>query len=300
LIRINCSQFASGFTIVPAGSGLPGGGGSTIQGFRITNYSSNAITIFKGADSNVIANNEIGFAPLPVSGTYLKNTTVAPQCRGIGIQSSSNTIRGNTISGVDNAITLAGDITASPAVPCRNNTIERNFIGTDPSGAKKIGNTSDGIFVAAGAQDNLIGPGNVLSGMASAGVELLDATATGNKIFGNMIGVNANGSAAIGNGELGVLIANGAANNWVGGPYGGSYAGNIISANALGGVAIGTAEFPGTDGTNDNHVEGNLIGCDAKESKVLGAQGIGVTVQLKIKRQRAPQKRHRWPDDARH
>lgn len=158
LIRINCNQFASGFTIVPAGSGLPGGGGSTIQGLRIVNYSSNAITIFKGANSNLIANNYIGFTPL-AGGSYLKNTTLAPLCRGIGLQSSNNIIRGNTISGVDNAIVLAGDLSTSPAVLCRNNTIEGNFIGTDPTGQTTIGNRSDGIFLTAGAQDNLIGPG---------------------------------------------------------------------------------------------------------------------------------------------
>lgn len=284
LIRINCNQFASGFTVVPAGSGLPGGGGSTIQGFRIINYSSNAITIFKGADSNLIANNHIGFAPLPAPGTYFKNTTVAPLCRGIGMESSSNVIRGNTISGVHNAITLAGDIFAQPPVLCRNNSIRDNFIGTDPTGTTRIGNDSDAIFLTAGAQDNLIGPDNVLSGNASAGVELLEPTATNNRIFANMIGLNAAGTGAIPNGELGVLIAGGASNNWVGGPYGGAYAGNVICASGFGGIAIGTAEFPGPDGSNDNHVEGNFIGTDRTETRVFGQQISGVTVQTSSKR----------------
>jgi hypothetical protein len=283
LIRINCNSFASGFTIVPAGNGLPGGGGSTIQGFRIINYASNAITIFRGADSNLIADNQIGFAPTG-NGTYFRNVSVSAECRGIGLESSSNVIRGNTISGVHNGITLAGDVSSSPPVPCQNNTIERNFIGTDPTGTTKIGNDSDGIFLTGTAQNNLIGPGNVLSGMASAGVELLHEASTGNRIFGNMIGVNAAGTAAIPNGELGVLIANGASNNWVGGPYGGAYAGNVISGCGLGGVAIGTSEFPGIDGSNDNHVEGNFIGSDRAETKAVGTQVSGVTVQDKSKR----------------
>lgn len=284
LIRINCNLFASGFTVVPAGSGLPGGGGSTIQGFRIINYSSNAITIFKGADSNLIANNHIGFAPLPVPGTYFKNTTVAPECRGIGMESSSNVIRGNTISGVHNAIVMAGDIFAPTPMLCRYNSIHQNFIGTDPTGASRIGNDSDAIFLTAGAQENLIGPGNVLSGNASAGVELLDSAATYNRIFGNIIGLNAAGTEAIPNGELGVLIAGGASNNWVGGPYGGAYAGNVICASGFGGVAIGTAEFPGPDGSNDNHVEGNFIGTDGTETRTFGQQISGVTVQTQSKR----------------
>ena len=283
LIRINCNGFASGFTIVAPGNGLPGGGGSTIQGFRIINYGSNAITILRGADSNTIADNQIGFAPLPVAGTFFRNVTVAPFCRGIGIASSSNIIRGNTISGVDNAITV-GDNVDDPAsisgTVFKNNSFERNFIGTDATGMINVGNTSDGIFFGAGCQQNLIGPGNVLSGMVSTGVEFLHHTVSDNKVFGNLIGLNAAGTGVIGNGELGVLIANGASNNWVGGP-GGAYPGNVISGNGLGGIAIGTAEWPGPDGSNNNHVDGNLIGTDAAESKPLGIQISGVTVQAK-------------------
>ena len=284
LIRINCNKFASGFTIVPALNNLPGGGGSTINGFRIMNYTSNAITIFKGANSNVITNNHIGWAPLKTPGTYFKNTSVSPECRGIGMESSSNVIRGNTISGVHNGITMAGDIFAAKPMFCRKNVIEHNFIGTDPTGTSIIGNDSDAIFLTAGAQENLIGPGNVLSGNVSAGVELLDAAATDNRIFGNMIGVNVSGTEALPNGELGILIANGASNNWVGGPYGGRYAGNVISASGFGAIAIGTSEFPGVDGSNDNHIEGNLIGSDLAETKALGTQVSGITIQNKSKR----------------
>jgi hypothetical protein len=283
LIRINCNQFASGFAIVPAGSGLPGGGGSTIQGFRIINYSSNAITIFMSADSNLIANNHIGFTPLG-NGTYFKNTSVSPQCRGIGIESNNNVIRGNTISGTHNAITLGFDINLPTSPISTNNSFQNNFIGTDPTGTVKIGNASDGIFFGAGCQQNFIGPGNVFSGNASAGVELLHPTATNNRVFGNMIGLNAAGTELIANGELGVLIANGAANNWVGGPYGGAYAGNVISGNGFGGVAIGTGEFPVPDGSNDNHVEGNIIGADAAETRALGTQVSGVVVGMRSKR----------------
>lgn len=282
-IRINCNGRDSGFDVVPVGSGLPGGGGSTIQGFRITNYVSNAITLFSKADGSTIADNQIGFTPLATPGTFSKNVTAHPGCRGIGIASSSNIIRGNTISGVDNAITLGPD--GNPLfVACKRNTFENNFIGTDSTGLIKIGNTSDGIFLGAGAQLNFIGPGNVLSGMDSSGVELLDPTATGNIIFENIIGLNATGTGVIGNGELGVLIANGAANNSVGGAYGGIYPGNVISGNTIGGLAIGTDAFPGVNGTNDNHVEGNFIGTNAAQTKTLGMQNSGVTVQNQSKR----------------
>lgn len=291
VIRINCAGLNSGFNIVPASAGIPPlstgaastGGGSTIRGFRIINYASNAITLSRGADGSTVADNCLGFQPLLVPGTFLKNSTLFPGARGLGIQSSSNVIRGNTISGVDNAVTLGEDITAATGALCKGNSLQENRIGTDPSGSFAIGNASDGIFLGAGAQDNYIGPGNVLAGMASSGVELLHPTATGNVIFGNMIGVNAAGTDVIPNGELGVLIANGASNNWVGGPYGGSFPGNVIAGNPLGGVAIGTDEFPGVDGSNNNHVEGNLIGTDAGQTRALGTQISGITVQSKSK-----------------
>ena len=290
LIRINCNGLNAAFNVVGAVNGIPPlstgevstGAGSRIQGFRIVNYRSNGITLSRGADGNTVANNYIGFAPL-TPGTFFKNADLYPECRGIGIQSSSNVIRGNTISGVDNAITLGDDIAAPTGTIYRGNSFQRNFIGTDPTGATKIGNASDGIFLGAGAQDNFIGPGNVISGMASAGVELLHATATGNTIFANIIGLNAAGTEAISNGGLGVLIANGAASNWVGGPYGGAYSGNIISGNRYGGVAIGTDEFAGPNGSNNNRVEGNFIGTDGTKSAGLGAQISGVTVQSNSK-----------------
>lgn len=294
LIRINASKLDSAFCLVgnvagipPLSNGAPStGSGSTIRGFRIINYGSNGVTILKGANSNLIADNYIGFAPLAALGTYFRNVSVSRLCGGIGIQSDSNVIRGNTISGTYNAIVMGEDVDNPPAITgaiFKNNKFEQNFVGTNPTGTAKIGNDSDGIFFGAGCQQNLIGPGNVLSGNNSAGVEFLHHTDTGNRIFGNMIGLNAAGTELLANGEVGVLIANGAANNWVGGPVGGAYAGNVISGNGHGGVAIGTAEFPGPDGSNNNRVEGNIIGTDAAESKVLGTQFSGVSVQNKSK-----------------
>ena len=294
LIRINCSKLNSGFHIVgnvagipPLSDGTPSSGtGSSIQGFRIINYNANAITITQGANSTLIANNYIGFGPTDASGAYFRNVSVSKLCGGIGIQSNSNVIRRNTISGTYNAIVVGEDVDTPGAVTgavFRKNTFEENFIGTDPTGTTKLGNDSDGIFFGAGCHQNLIGPGNVISGNSSGGVEFLHATVTDNRIFGNLIGVNAAGTEAIPNGELGILIANGASNNRVGGD-GNPYGGNVIAASGFGGVAIGTAEFPGPDGSNDNIVEGNFIGTDRNETKAFGSQLSGVTVQSKSKR----------------
>ena len=70
-----------------------------------------------------------------------------------------------------------------------------NLIGTTGSGAGPLGNAQDGVFLAAGAIDNLIGgtapaAGNLISANQSNGVELFSA-ATGNQVLGNRIGTDA-------------------------------------------------------------------------------------------------------------
>ena len=282
-IRIDANGQASAILLVgnvpnvpPTSNGAPAtSSGSTVQGVQVVNYSSNAITIFKESQGNFIQNNWMGFRSIPGSTNYWHNSDTYPNSRGIGLQSSFNTIRYNTISGVSNAITIGDDISAPSGIVYKTNSIQHNFIGTDPTGSFKIGNDSDGVFLGAGARENFIGPTNVLSGMASSGVELLHSTNYGNVIFANMIGLNAAGTAIIANGELGVLVANGATFNEVGGPFGG----NVISGNPLGGVAIGTKEFPGSNGTNGNYVEFNLMGTDYSGVKPLGTQTTAVTVQ---------------------
>ena len=262
--------------IPPTSSGgVSTSSGSTIQGFQIVNYKSNGITIFKESQGNWIQENWIGFKRESGSKKYWHNAKVHPYSRGIGLQSSFNTIRQNTISGVDNAITIGEAIEDTWSGDYYlTNAIERNFIGTDPTGSHKIGNASDGIFLGAGAKENFLGPGNVISGNASSGVELLHHTNYGNIIIGSIIGLNAEGTAAIPNDELGVLIAGGATFNDVGGPSGG----NIIAGNTLGGVCIGMGIFPGPDGTNGNYVEFNLIGTDGTGKKIIPGQGTAVTV----------------------
>ena len=284
-IQIDANGLASAFLFVGNVAGIPptstgeisSSSGSTLQGLQIANYSSNAVTIFKESQGNWIQENWIGFVAGPGSQNYWLNAKAHPLSRGIGLQSSFNTIRYNTISGVDNAITIGDDIEQASGRIYKTNSIQHNFIGTDPTGTARIGNESDGVFLGAGAQENFIGPANVISGMDSSGVELLHSSNYGNVIFANMIGMNAAGTEAIPNGELGVLIANGATFNEVGGPFGG----NVISGNTLGGVAIGTPEFPGADGTNGNYVEFNFIGTDVDGSRIIEGQRTAVTVQTK-------------------
>ena len=247
--------------------------GSTIRGLAMAQYAANAVTILKGSSGNTIERNWIGFSVDP-GGAVRPTATAGTYQAAIGIQANDNVVRDNTIAGVYNGIVMGEDILRTwSGTVYSGNTIRDNRIGTNPAGtsATGYGNRSDGIFFGAGCQRNVVGPGNVLSGNASAGVEFLHSSVTGNVVFANKIGTNAAGTVAIGNGELGVLVANGAAGNTIGGPSGG----NLIAGNRLGGVALGTAAFRGASG---NTVQGNVIGMNAAKSGALGTQQVGISV----------------------
>ena len=118
------------------------------------------------------------------------------------------------------------------------------------------------------------------------GIAIEESGSTGNVVEGNYLGTDVSGLTALPNGTpgvtvgsgVGVLIANGAIGNTVGGPMAGS--GNIVSGNADIGVQIAG------QGTISNLVEGNYLGSDVSGSKALpnGTPGLivgsGVGVQI--------------------
>ena len=177
----------------------------------------------------------------------------------IGQAGAGNLISGNTGQGVE-----VSDASGA--------TIAANYIGTNAAGTAALGNTGVGVLLMDGATAVTIGgdsgvDGNVISGNASYGVEL-DAASGGNTIQGNFIGTNAAGTAAVGNGNVGVFVAS--ASNTIGGIAGA--AGNVISGNASGGL-----EFSGSSATS-NVVAGNLIGIDASGLVALANFGSGISI----------------------
>jgi len=139
--------------------------------------------------------------------------------------------------------------------------IAGNFIGTDATGLTPRPNGKNGIHIE-GSNNNLIGGNapfarNIISGNAllnynGAGVLVSGVFAANNKIQGNFIGTNKNGTAAINNHQMGVMMDSQANNNTVGGTTAGER--NIISGNATFGVYVFNSNF--------NLIEGNYIGTD--------------------------------------
>jgi titin len=174
-----------------------------------------------------------------------------------------NLISGNADSGV--RIVGAGT---------NGNVVSGNYIGVDITGGAALANNGSGVYIALGAQNNLIGGNdtsehNVISGNAHVGVEILDANTTGNTISGNFIGTIANGLSELGNQEYGVAIQLGAQNNLIGGDSEGER--NVISGNDWDGVMIAS------DGTTGNIISGNYIGLNANGLS-LGNGDAGVWI----------------------
>src|SRR5207237_1346359 len=138
------------------------------------------------------------------------------------------------------------------------NVVQGNFIGTDITGTQNLGNGLRGITLLDSAGNSIggtaAGAGNLISGNgagAQAGIPPGGANTQFNLVQGNFIGTDASGTAPLGgairssNGS-GIEIADGAANNTIGGPV--AVAGNTIAYNAGVGVLIFNATAAATTG----------------------------------------------------
>jgi hypothetical protein len=173
-------------------------------------------------------------------------------------------------------------------------TIQGNFLGTDPTGTSIVGNHEGDLIVTSA--NNTIGGAtvadrNILSGggfyplspsgmpvlptMPADGVLILGSTATGNVVAGNYIGTDVSGRVALGNVRAGIVIAM-ASGNTIGGATAGDA--NLISGNfgAPGIVIIGNA--PLGVPANDNVVEHNIIGTDVTQTRPLGNGWSGISI----------------------
>ena len=171
-----------------------------------------------------------------------------------------NVISGNTVAGVE--VRDAGFLTMR---------IEGNYIGLDESGARAIPNDV-GLFVNGNARLVEIGAAtasaaNVVSGnRVGIAIEQFAHAVT---VRGNMIGLDAEGRAAVPNSEDGISVVAGAREVVIGGAEPG--AGNWIAGN---GNAIVVADR----GTSDVRVQGNTLGL-ATDGIVVIPNQTGISVR---------------------
>ena len=126
-----------------------------------------------------------------------------------------------------------------------------NYIGTDVGGTLDQGNGGAGIQASGGSGIIIGGVNatdlNLISGNSGDGILL--SGHTNGTVQGNNIGVDKNGTTALGNTGDGILIFFGS-NNQIGGTI--LAARNIVSANTSEGIYIRSS--------TDNKVENNYIG----------------------------------------
>ncbi len=187
---------------------------------------------------------------------------------------------GNVISGNSggNGVMLGG----SGGTLASNNFVQGNYIGTNAAGTAALLN-GGGITITG--PDNIVGgttasARNVISGNGTRGILITSGvsgpSAFNNTIQGNYIGTDVTGNVALANGFEGIWIINGAANNTIGGEVAG--AGNVISGNNATGLHLGS----NTGGASENNVvQGNIIGLTASGDTGLGNSGHGILIITK-------------------
>lgn len=191
------------------------------------------------------------------------NTVQANTKQGIQVSDGAH---GNTI-GPDNVLsgnTEYGVWISGPSTS--GNIVRGNRIGTNSAGTGARANGFGGVIVTDGSHDNVIDGGNVISGNANAGIWLTGAGVDGNTVSGNFLGMNAAGTAAIPNSFVGLYVLAGAAGNTV--------SGNVIAGN---GDGFGYGMVIGDPGSDDNVVDGNLIGV-LRNGTALGNAFSGIAV----------------------
>ena len=254
-------EISDGSRLNTVGGTAPGAGnvisGNTSQGILIRN----SATMGNKVAGNFIGLNAAGTAAV-ANGFSGVEIGAAAQFNSVGgtTPGARNVISGNTIQGVY----LNGAGTNS-------NLVSGNYIGTNAAGGAAVPNAGDGVEIWNGPSGNTIGgatigAGNVISGNANRNVLIIAASS--NTVAGNLIGLNAAGTATLVNGGPGIQMWGGATGNTIGGTSGGR---NFICGNTGEGMTISDP------GTNANIIVGNSIGT-TPTGAIVANSGNGISI----------------------
>jgi parallel beta-helix repeat protein len=270
---------------VPANyiGGIDAGGGGPLAGLGnlISGNTGNGIQIEgNGASDSQIEGNFIGTNAAGTTalanggaGVAITNGASGNVVGGIssnngGLAGAGNLISGNTGGGIA--------ISRGSTPGSNNNTIQGNFIGTDLTGTRSVGNQNDGVRIAESSGNTVggesTGTGNLIAGNTAGstdpgnGVLIIGPGAAGtsvnpgannNVVIGNLVGSSLTRTTALANQASGVAIEQTAAGNLVGVDPQGNFEGNIISGNSGNGILISGLH------ATANQVESNFVGTDA-------------------------------------
>ncbi len=232
-----------GGTAAGAGNVISGNAG---EGVEISGSGATGNTV----EGNLIGTDASGENPLgnTADGILLSGTT--ENTIGGPTAASRNVIASDGLRGIE----FAG---------ANSNLVENNFIGTDALGSIALSIGHNGIL-DQGISNTFVG--NVIDASGNIGL-VIQGNST--LVQGNLIGLNAAGTAALGNTGAGITIK--ASGNTIGGTTAATR--NIISGTINGnGIAI-------TSGTADNLIQGNYIGTNAAGTAALANTVSGIDVQ---------------------
>jgi len=231
-------------------------GHSTIRGLCIHSSNQGALITLAKIGGNVIQGNYLGTDPTG-------STAAGNGEYGIYNNDTANNLIGGTLPGQANVISGSKTDPGSAGVfifgaEATGNQIEGNLIGTNSRGTASIGNRV-GVEIENGASRNTIGgafagAGNLISGNSAEDV-LLSNSSSLTTVQGNLVGLNASGTAPLSINNLGVDVEY-SNSNTIGGTT--AAARNVISGHQVGIYLYG---FAGNQG-GYNTVQGNYIGTD--------------------------------------
>ncbi len=267
------------------------GGRSVVRGLVVNRFGSNPFA-FAGSggvrvasDNNVVAGNFFGCNP---AGT----AALANVGFSVTVDSGIDNIIGGTIPADRNLFASDAVDTSSSGgtgIQVRNSQpgtrIQGNYIGTNASGNAALGNFR-GIDVVGFTSADLViggltstpgrGAGNVISGNSSNGGINNHGIFVANRpgdltIQGNLIGLNASGTAALPNGVSGINFQDavpGSGTLLIGGSA--ANARNVIFSNRIAGIVSNALGLS---------IQGNYIGTDITGTvKLDGGSGVGITL----------------------
>ncbi len=244
---------------------IPGAGPHTIRLTTALPSITEAVVIDGYTQPGALPNTNPSGAINAVLKIELDGVSLPGGAHGLTIAGEGSTVRGLVInrSGGDGIHLVGGG----------NNVIEGNFLGTNATGSFARANSGSGLRTI-NSKNNLIGGStpaarNVISGGNFHGVDLGGSASTGNRIEGNLIGLNAAATTGLG-GVFGVFLEEGASDNVIGGTAPGT--GNVISGNGSHGIVLRRA--------SRNRIQGNHIGTNPTGSAPIrnGATGISIEV----------------------
>jgi hypothetical protein len=171
-----------------------------IRGFVINRFIGTGIGLSQGGPYKV-QNNFIG----------TDRTGTIALGNGVGIETigGSGTIIGGTTAAARNLI--SGNARYGVALRSLNNVVKGNYIGTDVTGTKAVGNGSDGVSVNSSGEvigGSVPGAGNVISANRGNGIAIFGAGVGNTVVQRNRIGTQVDGKAALGNGLNGIAVEN--------------------------------------------------------------------------------------------